>query len=515
LSYHRRLLRNAGSSLTATAVNLVIGLFLMPFTIRHLGVSAFGVLTLVNTRAGYAGLLDLGLSPAIVRATAQHLASSDPDERAALARTLSTAFYLYVLIGLVAAAVIFVGGIAGGLRFTMTAQELRQFRLVLGIVCVQTMLSFSFSTWNGVVGGLQDFHVLNWIGIAGNVARAVVTVVLLRRGFGLVSLVAAGLVLAVAGWSGAFWWSRRRIPDLRIRWASADREHGKSLWGVSGVMVVWSLAGYALHQMDRVVVAFVAPVAAVGVYEIGARLVGFSRNVVDSWLATVLPAATRAHARGAQEELGTIYRSTTRYVMMTYGVFVAPALLIGPEFLTLWIGPGLRLSSAVLTSLVIATAYQSHNVVAHVMLPGVGRLQFFGRFMAVYAVLVVTGQVLGGLARGPVGVAEGTAAAVVVIESWLTPRIWRFFGVSPRDAVVRIFLPSIVPVLVSAVALASIKWFMPISSWPVLIAATGVGVVLYVMTAWQVGLTRDERAIVQRNVTTLLALHPVVQTSPS
>jgi O-antigen/teichoic acid export membrane protein len=505
VTFRHRLIRNAFGGLTGTGVNLVIALLLTPITVKYLGVGALGIFSLVSAMAGYAGLLDVGLGPAIVQSTAHHLAADDEAGIAALNRTVSTAFFLYVALGFIAMAGIAGAGMAASLKFQMTPAELRQFELVLAIVSFQTWLTLPCSVWNGVVGGLQDYHVLSTAGIAANLTRAVVTVLLLVSGFGLVSLAIAGFLLSLSGWTTAFWWAHRRIPGLRIRWALADRHHVKSLSNVSGAMVLWSAAGFALHRLDRIIVGLVAPVAAVGLYDLGARLVLFARSGIDTWVSTVLPAAIDAHARGARDQIRTIYLSTTRYVMLTYGAFAAPALVVGPAFLRLWLGPGFETSGTVMTLLTVATLYQTHVVVGHSIIPGVKRLRSFSGLMAAYAALLAAAQVVGGWVGGPLGVAGGTLTAVVLVETWLAPRVWRLAGVEGRDVLANAYLPALGPLVVSAAVLIVARLVVPPASWSALLIVAGAGAIAYAIAAWRYGLTTEEREVVLRRTRILVA----------
>ncbi len=52
------------------AVNIGIGVFLMPFTIRHLGTSDYGLWMLVASLTSYFQLLDLGYGSGLVRQVA-------------------------------------------------------------------------------------------------------------------------------------------------------------------------------------------------------------------------------------------------------------------------------------------------------------------------------------------------------------------------------------------------------------------------------------------------------------
>src|SRR4051812_32165687 len=55
------------------AINIALGLFLMPFTLRHLGTSEYGLWMLVASMTYYFQLLDLGYGNGLVR----HLSEAD------------------------------------------------------------------------------------------------------------------------------------------------------------------------------------------------------------------------------------------------------------------------------------------------------------------------------------------------------------------------------------------------------------------------------------------------------
>jgi len=259
-------------------------------------------------------------------------------------------------------------------------------------------------------------------------------------------------------------------------------------------MLIWSMAGYAVHQMDRIVVGLLLPMIAVGTYDIGASLVDFSRNVLNSWLSTILPAAANANTRKASNELRSLFLSGSRYVMLTYGAFLGPTLVLGSSFLSLWMGRPLPGAATVLAVLLIANTFQSQNVVGHVMLPATGHLRFFGRFMATYAVVVISCQFVGGMIAGFVGVAAGTAIAIFVLETWLASQLWRRFEVAADEVVRSVYIPALVPAAVSVIALLVSSRLLSPTHWLGLAASVGVGVASHLAAAWTVGLTPQERA---------------------
>ena len=63
----RQILRNVGSSWSALAVSVVVGIFLSPFILHRLGDTSFGIWVLIFSVTGYYGLFDLGIRSSIIR----------------------------------------------------------------------------------------------------------------------------------------------------------------------------------------------------------------------------------------------------------------------------------------------------------------------------------------------------------------------------------------------------------------------------------------------------------------
>lgn len=100
----RKVSRNVLSNLAGTAVALIVGFFLMPFVVHRIGLTAFGIWMLVNSLVGYMGLLDIGLSPTLIKKSAEYLAK---DDKEGLNQTVSTIFTFYLLIGVIVGIAIF------------------------------------------------------------------------------------------------------------------------------------------------------------------------------------------------------------------------------------------------------------------------------------------------------------------------------------------------------------------------------------------------------------------------
>src|SRR5262249_11633756 len=94
------LLTGTATKYLLLAINIVIGVFLMPYTVRHLGTSEYGLWMLVASMTAYFNLLDLGYGNGLVR----HVADADARDNPTLVnQILSTFVVVYVVLGAVVA----------------------------------------------------------------------------------------------------------------------------------------------------------------------------------------------------------------------------------------------------------------------------------------------------------------------------------------------------------------------------------------------------------------------------
>src|ERR1700692_402885 len=91
------ILKNVGSSWSALAINVIVGIFLSPFIVHRLGDAAFGIWVLIFAVTGYYGLFDLGIRSSIIRYVSKYAATGDKEK---LAQFVNTALFSYTGVGL-------------------------------------------------------------------------------------------------------------------------------------------------------------------------------------------------------------------------------------------------------------------------------------------------------------------------------------------------------------------------------------------------------------------------------
>jgi len=366
------------------------------------------------------------------------------------------------------------------------------------------------------VAELQDFPFLNGLNILANLVRAALTVALLLSGHGVLSLVAMGFAVSVLSWIASRRWVRKRAPQLRVKLDSFSWSHVRELGHFSGAMVIWSVAGYALHNADRLILGCLSPVAAITTYEIGARTANYSRSVLHSWLAIFMPASSAMNARDDRTLLRELYARGTKYLLLSYAAVAIPLLCFGHQFVLLWMGRDFAVAAWILIFLVVGNLYQTQNLVAHVMLPGMNRLRGFTVVMSIYSVLTVLLGVLFVWKWGPVGMAAALAATILLVETAFLPYILRLFELSLRGYLRRCVWPAVVSSLPALAWIWLVRACLPATTWPRMVFDVVGSLAAFAAGFWVLGTCSQERkALIAKPRELLLSFSRFVADSPS
>jgi O-antigen/teichoic acid export membrane protein len=294
----RNLVRNALSNAGGTLVGLVVGFVTMPLSSTTWGWRS----SPLGGRPASSAISASSTSARRRSNEPQPFARDEPGTRRGW-RDGQHDRCVYVVLGTLGGlALAFVGVLAPAL-FRVPPDDLATFRTVLCVVGLQTALGLPMSIWNGLLSGVQAFPLLNAIGVTTTLVRGALTVSLVLTGHGLVALVTASFGVTLGAWAVACLAAHRRIPGLRVRPSGFRAARLREIGRFSLAMVVWSVAGAVLHQLDRVLIGVVMPVAALTTYEVGARLSSYSRTVLHSWLSIAKPATAAIAARGERGRL--------------------------------------------------------------------------------------------------------------------------------------------------------------------------------------------------------------------
>jgi len=488
---------------TLLAVNIGVGLFLMPFTVRHLGQSDYGLWMLVASLTYYFQLLDLGYGSGVVRQVTEADARQDVDR---VNRILSTFVGVYGALGAAAAI-----GVTVLVLFLLphfpriSPGQVWTAQVLLAIIGLRVVVGFPMSVFGAVTNARQRFALNNSVAIVLSLLNALVTYLVLSSGHGLVPLVASTTALSLLGYGAYVWTAHRAFPPLRIRPRLFDRRIVREVTTFSVYFFMIDIAVQIGFNLDNLVIGGVLGTTAVAIYAVTLRIADYQRQLCSQVNNLLFPVVVRFGSVGRTDALrDTLVEGTRIALVMVVGVTICVIGFASP-LVHAWMGPGFEESVPPLVVLAIAgVALVGQGPLGNVLL-GTGR----HKLVAVVAFLEALANLVLSLLLvhrfGILGVALGTAIPVLVANSvTLLPAACRTVGLSVARFSWLVLPAPIAGAVPAILAVAAFRILLPPIRFVDVITEGAVVGAIY-MIAVTVGLTADVRARYLRQVGRLVS----------
>ncbi|MBM4053642.1 MAG: hypothetical protein FJ264_02990, partial [Planctomycetes bacterium] len=187
---YKKIGTNSIYNLIRRLVAFPIGLVLPPITIKYIGVEGYGVWVLVQTIITYTSMMDMGLSPAITKYTAEYEAHGDHFKTVQLFNTL---FVIYVSLCCILFMVVF---LCRELIIDVFIKQSAMPQETISFVLVASAMLFCFnmviSVYSSFLNGLQRMDVTSKIGSLVTIINCILSLLFLYLGGGIKSLAFAG-----------------------------------------------------------------------------------------------------------------------------------------------------------------------------------------------------------------------------------------------------------------------------------------------------------------------------------
>jgi len=329
-----QILKNVGSSWFALGVNVVVGVFLSPYILHRLGDTAFGLWILIFSATGYYGLFDLGIRSSIVRYVAKYSAT---DEQGELNRLANTALFSYSGIGLLTMAITLIASHYVDAIFRIPPEFAGIARWLLLMVGTSVSLGFPLGMFGGILEGLQHFYLLNLTSTSSSLLRALLIVLALRRGRGLLTValitVSLPLLTSLINAAAVFPLVQLRLGAKYVSWSSLRR-----IASYSGTTFVIIVASRLRFKSDAVIIGAFVSAAAITYFTIGSRLVDYVSEMVSSLAQIFVPMSTQSHAKGDLEGLRKIVLVGNRACAFIVFPITAVLTVLGKSVIEVWVG---------------------------------------------------------------------------------------------------------------------------------------------------------------------------------
>jgi len=489
-SQTKLIFQNVSVNYLVTGTELLIGIFMLPFNVAHLGQSAYGLWVLVASVTVYFSMFDLGYGVAQVRFAAKYRAQGDVN---ALNEIASTMFCMFSGIGLLA--FLIATTIALNLQnvFQLTPEQVRIGQIVLLFISAYVALGFPVSVFGGIVNGFQRQYLNGAVAFVTAIVVAVVNAIVLLAGYGLPELVAATTGVRILSYVAYALNAYRVFPELRLRPRFFKRERLREVTGFSIYILVIDLANKLNYSTDTIVIGAFMGTAAVAVWAVAQRLIEIVQRITDQLNSVLFPVVVDTSTVERVDKLQKILIQGSRLSLAMVVPLATVLGLTARPLVMAWVGPNFAGSINVIYILSIVVAFRVGNATSTVILKGSGLHKVLAISNLSMALSNLVLSVLLVRWYGLIGVAIGTLIPMVVFSMFVVfPVACRRVQLSRWSVIRQSVWPAAWPALVMAGFILTAKRYSD-GSWRWLVLQAMVAAVIYAGLFLLFAISREER----------------------
>lgn len=485
----RNIWSNAVSNYVRTVVGMVVGLATFRLLYQALGKEQFGFWSLLWSVFGYGILLDFGFGFAAQKRVAELSVKQEWDK---LSRVLSTILFCYLGVAAIVVVTVLVGSHQIVSWFGVSPENTEEFRRVLVLFFLGIGLAFPLGIFPEILRGQQRIRLANNLITGAMILRLGFIILALWLHWSFMTIMVIALVFALAPDLLAAFLALKKMPAVRLhaRLVSMDMLSDTMRFSIFAYLA--TATNIVLGKTDQLVIGATLSVAAVAVYQAGAKVAEvfaqFTRQLQD----TLSPAAAHLHATGDRAALRDLLVNCTRWSVL----IATPLYLLCAFYLTelLHVLTGERViahETWLVAHVLLAWFYTTiltHSVSKRIfMMTGHERqLMWMGIGEAVANLGLSIALVL--MFKSVVCVAIGSFIPTLFF-GWL--RLWpwvaREAGLSGWGLLRQTVLPSwfaCVPMLLVLLVLAAVPGLRPANHWVTLFTHGPIAALVGIIGAW-------------------------------
>lgn len=484
---------NLVSSVMFFLINLIIGLWFVPYLIHNLSVEGYGLIPLASQLTSYAQLLTIAVNGAVARYLTIAIQQGNEEESN---RIFNTAFFalsilLFSMIPLIVIFILYIPQILDiPPYFIRDAQWL--FAAIMAAFIVNTWTSnFAVSPY-----ALNRLDLRNYIDIAPLFIRIVIIVAsfmilgpaLYQVGLGYLGGTLFGLGLSV------LWW-KKLTPNLHIDRHKFSLVNLKELIGTGGWLVINQIGTLLFLSIDLIVVNKLFGATAGGEYAAIMQWSSLLRSIAGTLAGVMTPLILIYYAQNQKEQLIGLSKTAVKFMGLSLALPIGLVGGLAAPLITIWLGREfshlapllLLMVSHLIINLAVLPLFSINVATNSVKIPGIVTIIMGLGNLGLALVLPMA------FGWGYYGVAAAGAIVLTCKNAIFTP----WYATRVLNIRASTFNKAILPGVFWGVVITGICYFVStvvvLSTWSSLIVTGSIISVVYALCLWFINLTREEK----------------------
>lgn len=333
--------RKAGAVLSYvhSLTTAIVGFIYIPLLIYFLGKDEYGLYQLLGSILIYLSLFDMGLSSTVTRYYSKFLALKD---RVAQENLLAISVGLYGILSLLLLIVgtVFYFYIDDVFGNSLTTSQLESAKLMYVVIVVSATVTVFSAVFNSTLASHEKFVFLKLLAIAQTVARPLLVLAVFTFESSALIVVIVQAVINLVGALFKVYYTFFKLK-LVIRFHKWDSSLIKEMFIFSFFIFVTMLMDQLFWRSDQLLLGALTGTAAVAVYSVAAQIVLNYQTFSTAISGVFLPSVTKMVVEGvSMQRLTALFVKIGRIQMLLLGLIIGGFILLGNDFIELWVGEG-------------------------------------------------------------------------------------------------------------------------------------------------------------------------------
>ncbi len=460
----QQLVRNILSSWGGYVIRLIITFFFVPYIASVFGDARYGVWVIIFQTINYFSLLDIGLTSALTRYISRYLSEDDYPR---INQILNTSNLLYFVVG----SLVF-GGIYLFVTFFFHYFKIGDPALIVegknALLILGAFMAFNFYLlpFGNSLAGFQRHDITRVLAVIEEVVRVLIMVWLINQGYGLVALALVILTVSVLKHLAGVIWLKSLYPRVQFSIGKSDTATVKMLLSYSRVSFGITVGWLIIFNTDTFLLGILSSSVAAGVYNPGAQLMLYLRNIINSIGTPLMPAISHIEASGDIEKVRDVYLRGIRYISYLSFLLAVGVLIYARPFVDLWLPAEFAGAANVMMILAFGTAVFLPQIIGNSVLFGIGEHKYILYTLIAESVAKIVLSIILIPKYNLSGMALANAIPQVVFYLTLYPFFMsRVLQLSYRRIMLTGFFPAMLAVAVSAPVALLMRMYIPPLNW--------------------------------------------------
>lgn len=487
------IVKGAIISYASIFLNIAISFFYTPWMLKQIGVSDYGLYSLVLSFISYF-IMDFGLSKAISRFIAKYRAE---DNIKMVSNMLGLTTRAYLIIDVCIFLILFVlYFFISDIFVSLTSAELDKLKILYAIAGTFSVLSFMFRPLDGAMVAFEFFVENKLIDIIYKVGSVVLICIALYLGYGVYVLVLVNGATSLLTSFVKFLVFRNK-STVDVNWGYKNNRQLKEIFSFS----IWAFGRGLAQRMRFALVPSVLGIfcntTEISLFSLGMMIEAMVFNISNAINGLFLPRISRISHANDREQMNKLMIRVGRIELVIISFIFTAFLIFGRQFIGLWVGDTFEdvyiiVLLLIFSNIIIFTEDTAENLVFVE-----NKIKYTTSIIIICSTIGLVGSLFVAKSMGAVGCAMCSGLALFVDTIIVNFYYHRKMNLNIIEFFKQCHLKSLpIYTLVAAVAYLA-KTFFPWDGWFGLIVSGVLYFIVFALVAYMFAFNKDEKQFVK------------------